>query len=415
MNIAYAEDTNEVEYEPPKDIRDYPQQFGLYSYLLDMIEGPAPIINYLCKLYRIHEVAVGDDSIFQNASKLPNNLRVFFSTNHRFQVIVSRYSGAKSSSSSLIQDRNILCVGIDQRKKAREEANLKKWEKEAQEKRNLKMNLENEIDNFESHIADIRSTKKSLQQKIDRIRICGERLRKKQAELDNLVNRKIDVDEERKKCKNFVDSFIVKLLQVNDKKVNSLQNFKNHFLGRILATKKLEVFELTTGNVDEAIRLQQREIDNKRNLYDIVKRNYENIKLNMKRKEKEALELTDGLPLDHKDFKYTEMFKNLPNTVGELQNLIEELQGRIDCIQGVDPRIIAEFEDRVREIKDLESQLTNEKQQLEKQEKNIHELHNIWFPAIQQIIQSINSNFSEFFNKMGFVDEVEMICKDEVS
>lgn len=414
VNIAFAEDTNEVEYSPSVDIAEYPQKFGLYSYLLDMIEGPAPIINYLCKLYRIHEVAVGDDQTFQNASCLPNNLRVFFSTNHRFQVNVSKYSGAKSTSSSLIQPRNILHVGVDKRLKVREEANLVKWQKEAQEKRNANLQLQKEIDNFEAHIADIRAGKKVFQQKFDRIRFCTEKLRKKQADLDNLINRKVDIQIEKEKFKKFVDESIAKLLQVSTKKVSTLLDYKKNACQRMLATKKLQVFETSTGNVDEAIRLQQREIDNKRNLYEIVKRNYESIKQRIKAKEKEALELTNGIPPGHKNFKYAEKFKKLPNTAEELTTQIEEHQGRIDCIQGVDPRIIAEYEGRVKEIKELEDQLSNEKQRLEELENSLKELHEMWFPAIQEIVQTINTNFSNFFTKMGFVGEVEMTRKEEV-
>lgn len=95
--------------------------------------------------------------------------------------------------------------------------------------------------------------------------------------------------------------------------------------------------------------------------------------------------------------------------------MIEEHQGRIDCIQGVDPRIIKEYEERGAEIKELEEQLGNEKKRLEKLEKEMGQLHDVWYPTIQGIVQTINTNFSNFFNKMGFVGEVELTRKEEVS
>lgn len=415
VNIAFSEDTNQLEFEPLRDIREYPQRFGLYSYLIDMIDGPVPIINYLCNLYRIHEVAVGGDETFKNASMLPNNLRVFFSTNHRFQVVVSKYSGAKSTSSSMIQARNILHVGVDKRMKEREEANLVKWQREAQEKKNAKAKLEGEIDNCEQQATDIRNAKKQLQVKFDKVRLCAEKLRKKEAELENLINRKIDVDEERKKFKSGVDALISRLIQVSEKKVATLREYKKNRVHRVLAQKKLQVFETSTGNVDEQIRLKQREIDDKRNLYEKVKRNYESIKNRLKTKEKEALELTEGIPPTDRKFKYAAKFEKLPETVGELQNQMEEHQGRIDCIKGVDPRIVAEYEERQKEIKELEDQLGNEKNRLEKLENDLKELHATWYPAIQNIVETINTNFSNFFDKMGFVGEVEMTRKEEVS
>jgi structural maintenance of chromosomes protein 5 len=414
VNVAFAEDTNQIEYESPQDIQAFSPNLGLQSYLIDMIDGPAPIINYLCKLYHIQNVAVGDDRTFENASRLPNNFKVFFSTNHRFHVTVSKYSGAKSTSSSMIQDRNILNVGIDKRMKEREEVNLEKWKNEANKKKTIKTQLEGEITNCEHQITDIRAAKKQIQQKIDKVRICAEKLRKKQAELENLINRKIDVDEERKKFKNGVDGLIMRLIKVNEKQVAALREYKKNRVHRILGNKKLDVFEKSTGNVDEAIRLQQREIDGKRDLYDKVRRNYEGIKNRLKTKEKDALELTEGISPSDRKFKYTSKFAKLPDTVAELQNQIEEHQGRIDCIRGVDPRIIAEYEERSKEIKDLEDQLGNEKNRMEKLETDLKGLHEVWYPAIQNIVQTINTNFSEFFNKMGFVGEVEMTRKEEV-
>ena len=126
------------------------------------------------------------------------------------------------------------------------------------------------------------------------------------------------------------------------------------------------------------------------------------------------MDLTDGIPPGHKNFKYTDKFKKLPATVEELTNQIEEHQGRIDCILGVDPRIIAEYEDRVQKIKEIEDQLQDEQQQLVELENILKGLHEMWFPAIQEIVQTINTNFSNFFTKMGFVGEVEMTRKEEV-
>lgn len=45
----------------------------------------------------------------------------------------------------------------------------------------------------------------------------------------------------------------------------------------------------------------------------------------------------------------------------------------------------------------------------------MQELHNQWFPEIQNVVDTINNNFSNFMKMMGFVGEVEIIKKEEVS
>lgn len=113
VNIGYIEDSEDLNFQPTREINQFPRQLGIYAYLIDMIDGPAPVLNYLCKYYRLHNVVVGDDRIEQNASKLPDDIRVFFSTGSRFNVSISRYSGQKSVQSNNIYPRNLLDVGID--------------------------------------------------------------------------------------------------------------------------------------------------------------------------------------------------------------------------------------------------------------------------------------------------------------
>lgn len=415
VNFAYAEDTELCQYKPPRDISEYPADLGLYSYLIDMIDGPAPILNYLCKLYQIHQVAVGDDNTFKNASRVPNEFRLFFSTNHRFFVNVSKYSNSKFTSSSAIQSRNMLHVGVDKRLREREESNLAKWQCEMQTKQAERAKFQEAIQKVEEEVRGFRIEKKAVQQKVQKVKICEDKLRKKQAELENLKNRNIDVEKERKNFKNLVDSLITRLMKVNEKRVDLLVNHKNFEHEKILAQKKLEVFETGTGNLDEQIDQIQREINNTRQLYDRVKVSYDATKNRYKAKEVEALKLTDGLPPTDKKFKYHKQFAKIPDNLEELQNKVEDIQGRIECIQGVDPRVITEYEERSKAIEDLTNQLANEKNRLEKLEKDLQELHEKWYPAIQEIVETINANFSNFFNKMGFVGEIELTRKEEVS
>lgn len=121
VNIGFTEPTDQLQFISDIPIDRIQKNIGIYAYLIDMIEGPVPVLNYLCSLYRLHNTAVGDDRTFKNASKVPDNINVFFSTNHRFVNNVSKYTGKKSVLSSEIHPKNILNVGVDQNAMEREQ------------------------------------------------------------------------------------------------------------------------------------------------------------------------------------------------------------------------------------------------------------------------------------------------------
>ena len=79
VNVGFSEAANELEYSPNVPIEEL-RKYGFHSYLIDMIEGPAPILNMLCRLYSIHNIAVGNDQTFKEAAKVPDSIRKFFSS-----------------------------------------------------------------------------------------------------------------------------------------------------------------------------------------------------------------------------------------------------------------------------------------------------------------------------------------------
>lgn len=415
VNFAYSDDTDQVQFKAANDITDYAPDLGLQCYLIDLIQGPAPVINFLCRLYSIHMVGIGDDRTFNHASSVPEAFRLFFSTEHRFSVSVSKYSNKKSTSSSMIEDKHLLNVAIDRKQLEHEQRNLQKWNRDKTEKQKTRSQFETGIEQNEKEMAEIRTEKQALQKMANQVRMCTEKLRKKQAEFDALKNRTTDVQEERIKFKRTVDGLIAKTTKVNEKRADLLGQLKTLIVQRILAQKKLEVFEGTTGNVDDEIRRLENEIGISDGLYNRIKVKLDDLKTRAKNLENSALKMTDGVAPSAKNFQFKAKFEKLPATTALLQNEIDEMQGRIDCIKGVDPRVVTEFEERKKAIEELEANLANENHMQKKMESELAKLHDLWYPAIRGVVETINSKFSKFFNLMGFVGEVELVHKEEVS
>lgn len=79
---------------------------GAESILSDLIEGPAPIINYVCKIYAIHNTIIGSDNLMANWRTLPQQVTKFFTPENRISINKSRYTNDSSIFVDKIYSKN---------------------------------------------------------------------------------------------------------------------------------------------------------------------------------------------------------------------------------------------------------------------------------------------------------------------
>lgn len=273
--------------------------------------------------------------------------------------------------------------------------------------------LENQMREIERQRDEIRAEKNEAMSKMRAVSSMESAINRKQKELESLMRQKIDIQAERRKMRDKNDLYVEKLLKavaiVNDR----LMTHKDCTTKRELAKKKLKVFDDSTGNVDEKIDDIKRNIRDLDYALDNAKRDSHAYENRMISKRREALDMTDNIDQSAPNFPYKKKFEKLPNTVEELEDKILEMQGRIECIRGVDPAIVAEYERRRHTIEELNDELQNEQARALALENELKNLHEIWYPQITEVVNSINGNFSSFFAKMGFVGEVELVHKEE--
>ncbi|XP_070501492.1 structural maintenance of chromosomes protein 5 [Chironomus tepperi] len=413
VNVGYTDPDETLRYQTEIPLDRNLKNLGIFAFVLDVIDGPIPVLNYLCSLYRIHNTAIGNDKTSQCASQIPDNVNVFFSTNHRFVVNISAYSGKKSTSSGEIFARNILNVGIDQDLLKQEEERLQRLIEKAEEIKSQRIPLQQRIKTIEEQQNELRNQKNVLNGKIRNLKTIENKLKKKEAELEILRNHKIDINEERKKSKNKIDKIIAAILANNLKVCQTLERYKECQVQNLLARKKLQVFDDSTGNVDGQIDKLKYDLNKVEETLRRANNSSHSLQEEMNRKKEAAMKETDGQSPNDRKFKYKDDFSKLPDTPEALLDKIFEMQGRIDCIRGVDPKVLVEYEERKQIIEELEHQLKSEYDRTVHLDKELKLLHSKWFPEIERIVETINNNFSTFFAKMGFVGEVELIRKEE--
>lgn len=83
VNLIHSAPAERVTYQSQRPIAEL-VRFGFRAYLIDLIEGPAPLLNALCQSYQLHQVPVGDDRTFEMSDKLPAYIRRYYSSEYAF-------------------------------------------------------------------------------------------------------------------------------------------------------------------------------------------------------------------------------------------------------------------------------------------------------------------------------------------
>jgi structural maintenance of chromosomes protein 5 len=78
-NVVHSPRSDKLMYTSSLPIQQI-RQYGFASYLIDVVEGPVPILNILCQLFGIHNIPFGNDEVYNKASHVPNELRSFYSS-----------------------------------------------------------------------------------------------------------------------------------------------------------------------------------------------------------------------------------------------------------------------------------------------------------------------------------------------
>lgn len=92
VNIIHTKPVRALEFSSPSISQL--SRFGFNHFLLELIDGPLPILNYLCSTCRIHRVPVGTDHTLSVAESVPQEYSLFFT--RKFINVVGGKCAAKN-------------------------------------------------------------------------------------------------------------------------------------------------------------------------------------------------------------------------------------------------------------------------------------------------------------------------------
>uniref|UniRef100_A0A671YKD5 Structural maintenance of chromosomes protein 5 n=1 Tax=Sparus aurata TaxID=8175 RepID=A0A671YKD5_SPAAU len=106
-------------------------------------------------------------------------------------------------------------------------------------------------------------------------------------------------------------------------------------------------------------------------------------------------------------------FSKLPDTLDEIDAMLNEERSRAECFTGLSENVVEEYNRREQEIKHLEKELEDKTNALNAYRQNISEAKERWLNPLKQLVEQINSKFSDFFRTMQCAGEVDLHSENE--
>ncbi|XP_063706320.1 structural maintenance of chromosomes protein 5 [Culicoides brevitarsis] len=412
VSAYHADGGNHLLYHSTYPISQM-QRFGFQKYLIDTIKGPAPVLNFLCKTYRIQDVPICDESTGMKIGNLPKEIRVVYTPTKRFQITISKYSGNVSSSASDVRSRNILDTSVDPGKIAEQKQQLTDLQHQKDQKSNEIARIEDKLRQIEDKAQVVNQAKRTIEDSGNAVRVAAEKVKRQQQKFDQLQQQVIDIPAEKEKFKQRAEQIVNNIFRVHEAMNNSLREYVKPCITIETQSHKLQLFRNVNQEIEEKIHMLQEEVTRSKRLKETIQQHVNNARNEMKAKEAKAKKLTDNKHPKDKNFPYKADFAKLPSDHDELVQAMTQLQARIDCMGAFDQNIIDEYEQRQEQIDAILREIrgsTNRKNELQQQ---IDAIHVQWYATISGVVRTINDNFSRFMSLMNLAGEVELSREGE--
>lgn len=399
------------------------QRYGLECYMLDLIEGPEPVLAMLCDNSRLHQTAYGtrDVSNAQYEDISRSSLSSWVSGKQYYQIVRRREYGEHATSTrvnQLKQPKFFTDAPVDRQQEQELNAREREARGEIAELRQEIKSLQAENNKHKEALAKIEEERVELQD------AKNERQRKL-AEFNSLpakvqrAQEKLDENEEKKQgSRDRIRAIIEKGDVLTLSKGQLVLDYANAVDAlRTLHTQVFQAEILLIEATSDLAQLEARHTEEQRLLDD---------------REQEVQRLTQAtLQLREEGKRLAEICRKIGDTLtdeqsevhgevvgakwtpDQLDTEIQSVQARLDMTHGGgNQNTLREFEERASRIETKKSKLVNVEENLQQLFADIEELRGRWEPELDSLIAQISEAFAENFTRIQCAGEVA-IHKDE--
>ncbi|KAI0981809.1 hypothetical protein GJ496_007670 [Pomphorhynchus laevis] len=425
--IEMSNDENDTSSMEIDNIRKY----GFTNYLVDVVNGPKPVIKYLCRHFAIQRIPIGSNSTNQYVreiiEKIPQ-LFLFFTDVWMYRVVKSRHTGKVSSNSSRIPNDCILASmhvpsnsdhTVEKQQHMTLQSKLKSIYTEKEECIAKRIEVVNILKSAEEN-------KNKLYQQLKFKEIVRLKIKRIKSRIDCIHRQMFNVKDEEKlvagkrcriamQCNKYLHTMFDTL-----KTVVQIQSEISEIESKLSETKHA----VTTEEIE--LRLFTDSLDRLKIVVSDLKASANELKMALRAQLREIISMSSktetNLVLSREELKKNiicpsillKQFKCVhikANSISEItcfdiDHKIAELQTRASLISDVDVTVLEEYEKREEAIHKFESDRDVIKEQLDALHSEIDSIKIEWMSNVQRLVDKINMHFVGFFK--------ELICAGKV-
>lgn len=386
------------------------KQFGLSSYLDEVINAPVQVMNALCDVSSIHFVLFSEKpnlKIEEIGAHL-KNARTVFEPQLRHFIAPSRFSKEISIRSDPLNPQPRLFKGFDkdsfdQLKKEKEEITTTLFNLQESIKK-----IDNETHSYDIQLEEIRNQRRQFKQVI--------------AERERIIRQKDRYESEVKKLSKEENLEDIKLKYkkdmklYNDKRVNIIRQLKDELTELFNLDFSTDIFPIMKSKLrDEEIELSQSHssLQEEKNAtvasLNNVKHKVESLTSELKILKKEALEKKEEYMNTNNldDNQMRDILNDLPSNLEEIrQNIIIEETSANEIMDN--QNVVREYEKRKKDIEKLEKELNEHIMENCNVESIIKQIETEWATPLRECVNKLNTTFQQYTRDFGIAGEVSL-------
>ncbi|XP_006816752.1 structural maintenance of chromosomes protein 5-like, partial [Saccoglossus kowalevskii] len=404
---------------PMQDLESFrPQQpieqlrrWGFTTYLKDLFEAPEAVMAYLCKQHRVHEVPIGTPYTQEHIADViaSSGLRRFYTADYMYIIRQSRYGNkATSSSSSRINNAQLLYVSIDPTQKRELEQQLREAETRLHDGEERYKELAKMRQELAEQDNSLREKKKQLQNRRNRRQTVLQNIQAKKDSIARNEREALNIEHEEMKTNQ-------KIQKINERKVVLVIDLKDLIQKCMSSNKDKVKMSMSLSLAISGRTTFEEQIRESSQHLQTIEMEYNRVSEQRKATVQEAKRLMDvakratGTAHDEElSPALREAFSQFPSTLQEIDNMIHHERTTAASMYETDPRIVEEYRQRKQEITNLAAQVEKKKVMLEKHQQEIADIKVKWLTPLQELISRISDRFAYFFKCMGCAGEVDL-------
>ncbi|NXX12678.1 SMC5 protein, partial [Podargus strigoides] len=391
-------------------------RYGFFSYLRELFDAPHPVMSYLCSQYRVHDVPVGTEKTRNMIERVlqETKLRQMYTAEEKYIFKVSAYTNLTVSTNTSLRAAQFLTSSVDTHERIRLENQQQDINNTLKSLAVRLTTLSERQKHLDHRDNELRQQKKQLLERGNRRRQLESKLGVKYDSLRQLEQDAINFEEESQKANVKIKEINIQKARLGTELMHLMKNCMSLNILKadmVLQSATVAAEKNSLESKYKAASVQLRAAEQHFHELDDRKRV---LTENCKELLKKARHVCKLSPDQQLPKEFQTAFQALPTTLEEIDAFLNEEKTRASCFTGLNASVVEEYNKQTQEIAQLTEYLEEKKNELDNYKQNISQVKERWLNPLKKMIEQINEKFSNFFNSMQCVGEIDLHVENEV-